>query len=296
MTERIVDVSEVGAYLHVQDGRLLVESGGEVLGDVPLHHLAGVILTHPRVTISRGALAGLAEAGAVVVVCGENFLPVGMQLGLTGYHAPARRLAAQAQVGRPVCKRAWQQIVQSKIRNQAAVLRELRGDDGGLGALAGRVGSGDPQNVEAQAARRYWPLLFDRAEFRRKPEAPDENRMLNYGYAILRAMTARAICAAGLHPGLGVHHHHRNNAYCLADDLMEPLRPFVDRAVVELAGTFGADAPLDRDVKRELISAVYGRVELGGEQRTVLDALGRIAGSLAGLFEKRCVRLVLPSV
>ena len=133
----------------------------------------------------------------------------------------------------PVCKRLWRQIVRAKIKAQAALLVELRGTDFGLGALVLRVRSGDPSNVEARAARRYWPHVFADLDFRRHRENEDQNILLNYGYAVLRAIIARAICAAGLHPSLGIHHHNRYNAFCLADDLMEPFRPAVDHAVAE---------------------------------------------------------------
>jgi CRISPR-associated protein Cas1 len=301
MTDRILDIAEAAAYLHVRDGLLCLRPpsvNGEEAKEVtvPLKELAAVILTHPQITVTRTVLSGLAEAGAVVVACDDRSMPVAMMLPLTGYHAPARRLAAQANAPLPMVKRLWQQVIGAKVRAQAAALREVRGDDFGLTELAKQVRSGDPDNIEAQAARLYWPALFNSTDYLRDPALPDQNRFLNYGYAVLRAAVARAICAAGLHPGLGIHHHHRNNAFCLADDLMEPFRPMIDRAVAALLTDTAAEAPMDKTVKARLIAPVMDRYSLDGERRTLFDILGRLASSLAGVFEEQQTRLNLPDI
>lgn len=163
----------------------------------------------------------------------------------------------------------------------------------GLRAMAERVRSGDPENLEAQAARKYWPMLFG-PEFHRDREAAGVNPMLNYGYAILRAMTARAVCAAGLHPTLGLHHHNKYNAFCLADDLMEPFRPLVDRTVAEFLAFYGPDPTMDRTAKQGLLEGLMGRVRVEGEWRTVFDALTRMAVSLAAVYAGERKELVLP--
>jgi CRISPR-associated protein Cas1 len=188
--------------------------------------------------------------------------------------------------------------------NEGRILRDLRALRGeeldglaelGLRAMAERVRSGDPENVEAQAARKYWPLLFGPA-FLRDREAAGVNPMLNYGYAILRAMTARAVCAAGLHPTLGLHHHNKYNAFCLADDLMEPFRPLVDRTVAEFLAFYGPDPAMDKTAKQGLIEGLTGRVRVGGEWRTVFDALTRMAASLAGVYAGERKEILLPEI
>ena len=148
-----------------------------------------------------------------------------MLLPLVGHHLQARRFVAQAAASVPTKKRLWRQIVRAKIELQAHTLETLHGDSAGVRPLMRLVRSGDPENVEARAARAYWPLLFADDDFRRDHERGDQNRLLNYGYTVLRAIVARAICAAGLHPALGLHHHNQYSAFCLADDLMEPFRP-----------------------------------------------------------------------
>jgi hypothetical protein len=172
------------------------------------------------------------------IVSNEKHLPAAMLLPLSTHSTQTERFARQAAVSLPTRKRAWQQIVQAKLRAQARLLEETTGADQGLHVMAGRVRSGDPDNLEAQAARVYWPALFGKEAsgeaFRRDPEGEGINVHLNYGYAVLRAIVARALCASGLHPSLGVHHHNRYDTFCLADDLMEPFRPLVDRVVAGL--------------------------------------------------------------
>ncbi|HJT36296.1 MAG TPA: type II CRISPR-associated endonuclease Cas1, partial [Pirellulales bacterium] len=208
------------------------DGGGEC--SVPLTEIAVLIAAHPQVTFTQAVLGGLAAAGGIFIVCDERWLPAGMLLPLRGHHLQARRFQAQAAVAAPVKKRLWQQIVRAKIETQAQALETLHGDSAGLRPLVPLVRSGDPENIEARAARIYWPLLFADESFRRQWEAGDQNRLLNYGYAVLRAIVARALCAAGLHPTLGLHHHNQYSAFCLADDLMEPFRPVVDIVVARL--------------------------------------------------------------
>jgi CRISPR-associated protein Cas1 len=171
---------------------------------------------------------------------------------------------------------------------------ELHGGDRGLDVLVSLVRSGDPLNVEAQASRRYWPALFADPNFRRERAFDDQNRLLNWGYAILRAMVARAICAAGLHPSVGVQHHNRYNAFCLADDLMEPFRPLVDRIVAGWVREHGRLAPLDRAFKQQLLEVLAGRWDAGGEVRTLFDVLARSANSLANVFIGETARIEIP--
>jgi len=173
------------------------------------------------------------------------------------------------------------------------LLEYRSGQDHGLRALAAEVRSGDPENVEARGARLYWPALFGEA-FRRDRDAADLNRHLNYGYAVLRAITARAVCAAGLHPSLGIHHHNRYDAFCLADDVMEPFRPLVDRLVVNLHDRNGPDLPLDRDTKRALLASLLERYEFEDETRSLFDWVNRTASSLAAVICEEAEKVYLP--
>lgn len=177
---------------------------------------------------------------------------------------------------------------------QAQALEMLHGNSAGLRPLVPLVRSGDPENIEARAARIYWPLLFADESFRRHREAGDQNRLLNYGYAVLRAIVARALCAAGLHPTLGLHHHNQYSAFCLADDLMEPFRPVVDTVVARLVRESGDTPPLDTTTKAVLIDALLGLCRLDGQVRTLFDATTFAAQSLAAVFLREARRLTLP--
>jgi CRISPR-associated protein Cas1 len=294
MTDRILDLSDSPARLSVRYDQLVLERDGEAEVTVPLMDMAVLIVAHPTVRYSHAVLTGLIRHGAMFVVCDEKFRPAGMLLPLEGNVLQAERFALQAAMGLPVKKRLWGQVVRAKLQAQSALLIRLHERDGGIARLIGEVRSGDPENVEAQAARIYWNLLFHPAEFVRRRDGEDQNRFLNYGYAVLRAAVTRGICGAGLHPSLGLHHHNRYNAFALADDLMEPFRAVVDEAVVGIVRDFGPQAPMDREVKRRLLTALTGRVRFKGESRTLFDAASRTASSLVRVLEGETDRLVFP--
>ena len=296
MTDRVIDISELGVRLSIRLEQLVIQRHDEPEMTTPLEELAVLIVSHKGVVYTHAVLAELARAGGVFVACDDRHLPVAMMLPVAGHHLQCERFAQQAAASKPARKRLWQQLVQSKVALQGRVLRDLRGHDHGLLAMAGRVRSGDTENIEGQASRRYWPALFDNPSFRRDREAEDQNRLLNYGYAVLRAMVARAVCASGLHPSLGLHHHNRYDAFPLADDLMEPFRPLVDRAVVLVVEERGPDAPLDRGTKTALVSALTGRFDIEGEARSLSDILHRLAASLAQVYAGERKDLLLPDL
>ena len=292
--ERVLDFSQAKVFLSLRHEQLVIRIDEQPEVTVPLAEVAAVILTSPRITATQPALAGLMRHGGSVIVCDDSHQPAGMMLPLSANTTQTQRMIAQMRASVPTGKRIWKQIVQEKIRSQAATLMAADRGDGGLPALVGLVRSGDPTNVEGRAAQRYWPLLFDNPNFRRRRDADDQNRLLNYGYAILRAAVGRAICASGLHPSIGVHHHGRNNPWCLADDLMEPYRPLIDSAVVELVGLYGSDCPLDGTSKARLVSVMSERLASDGEQRTVFDWISRTSASLAQVFLGEATELFYP--
>ncbi len=294
MTDRILDVSQKPAKLSVRGGLLVLHQDGQDAARLPVGEVGVLVVSHPQVTYTQSVLAALVEAGGAFVICDRRHLPVGMLLPLDANYVQTERFALQARASRPTHKRLWQQIVRAKVAAQASLLKALYDDDRGIAALAARVRSGDPANVEAQASRRYWPALFEDPDFRRDPDRPDQNRLLNYGYAVLRAVVARAACAAGLHPSLGIHHHNRYNSFCLADDLMEPLRPVVDRVVVQRVRDAGPKAPLDPDAKRALIEPLLGSVVIEGRERSLFDTAARVAASLVAVLHGNRKTLVMP--
>lgn len=296
MTDRIVEVAEGPARLHVHLEQLVIDREGRPRVSTPVCEIAALLLSTPQVQFTQAVLATIAAAGGSVVVCDSKHLPAAMVLPLQTHFVQTERFAVQAQTSEPRRKRLWQQIVRAKIRAQARLLEELHNEDSGVGSLAERVRSGDPENLEAQASRRYWPRIFADAKFRRDREAPDQNRHLNYGYTVLRALVARALCGAGLHPSFGLMHRNRYDAFSLASDFMEPFRPVVDRAVASWIQQYDRMEPLDPEAKARLVGAVQARFMAEGEARTLSDILIRCASSLARVILRESERLELPEL
>lgn len=295
MTDRIIDISENPARLSVSLERLVIARQGAEPTTVPFEDVGTLILGHPQILCSQPALAAVVEHGGTVVICDARRRPVGLMLPLEGHSTQGQRVAAQAAAPAPMLKRLWQAIVRAKLTSQAAVLTRTVGEDAGIALLAPRVKSGDTSNLEAQASQRYWPRLFEDAAFRRRREREDQNALLNYGYAVLRAAVARMICASGLHPSLGLHHHNKYNSFCLADDLMEPYRPLVDERVVSLVRARAGDAlVLDREAKSLLVQTITDRYVADGAERTFLDHLTRYVANVARVFTREEQRLSIP--
>ena len=281
MHNRIIEFAQSPAYIHTRGDLLVAESEKNGKMTVPIEELGTIIIAHPQCQITQSALAKLAEGNVPVITCNSKFMPVGMLAPLHAHTTHTERLASQAATSVPIKKQLWKQVVQAKVRAQARALTDWTENDRGLRRLANEVRSGDPKNIEAQAANRYWPAIFGDPHFRRNPELEDQNRLLNYGYAILRAVITRSICGVGLHPALGLFHHNRYNPYCLADDLMEPYRPLIDRQVASIIAHEGNFVKLKLSIKQQLIATATGRYELLGEQRTMFDISLHTARSLS---------------
>jgi CRISPR-associated protein Cas1 len=282
MMERIVDIATDGQHLSAYRGFLVVSKDKEEVGRVPLDDVASVIVHAHGVTWSTNLMVALAQRGALVVLCGPNHAPVAVCTPLDGHHGQNARMRAQWDAGKPLAKRLWREVVIAKIHWQAAVLEAQGVSAVAFDLLARRVRSGDPDNVEAQAARRYWPLLMGK-DFRRDRAAGGINGLLNYGYTVLRSLLARSVVAAGLHPSIGIHHANRGNAFALADDLIEPFRPLVDAMAVQLVARGYTD--VTPETKRAFAGLIA--VDLPGDNgiTTVSGAAGRLAQSLAQCFE-----------
>jgi CRISPR-associated protein Cas1 len=287
MTNRILDFSNSPAHLHARGGTLEIKLPENQIHSVAFEDIASVIVSHPQVTISQSALARLSSAGAVLVITNEKYMPVAMTMPIESHWYQADRFVRQAAMASPKKKRIWQQIVREKIVNQSKVLIAERGADLGLLPMSRLVLSGDTGNVEARAARSYWPKLFNDKTFFRSNEEDPRNGLLNYGYAVLRAAVARSISAAGLHPSFGLHHVNKLNAYPLADDLMEPFRPLVDAQVLRICKDTSLALELLPPTKQALLQILASRFSSNGEQRSLFDILGRMAQSLASVILER---------
>jgi CRISPR-associated protein Cas1 len=295
MIGKTIEFSTPGTRLSVSYRQLVVERPEQPRVTLPIEDLAVVIVDDVRATYTQAVFVELLEAGATVMITGRDHLPLGMMLPLDAHHVQTERHLAQVESSAPVRKRAWQALVKAKITQQAAVLTHFTGGHGGLEPMARRVRSGDPDNLEAQAAQRYWPLLFGPG-FRRDRAADGINALLNYGYAVVRAATARAVVAAGLLPSLGVFHSNRGNPFCLADDLLEPYRPYVDWRVKQLTADSGGLVPsLDnRPTRAALLSLFSETVLVNGRRNPLLVALHLGAASLCRALTGGAPDLALP--
>lgn len=292
MSGRTVEISSP-ARLSLRQRQLAIAREDGSMPAVPLEDLALLLVDNPQVTYTHALLTALAEAKVATVVCGADHMPVGLLLPYAGHVLAGERLRAQLACPRPLAKRLWQDIIACKLRRQGDLLRRVTGQDAGLHAMAARVRSGDPDNREAQGAQRYWPRLLG-SGFRRERDGAAPNPLLNYGYAVLRAATARAVVGSGLLAGVGLFHANRGDAFALASDLMEPFRPFVDGVVWELHAAGLTDGELDRARKAHLLAVLNLGVAMDGQAMPLLLALQRAAASLAESFVAKRNVLRLP--
>ncbi len=336
MIKRTLEISQQPVHLTVRDEQLLLLRKNDaprrlpaepegLLAAIPCEDIGLVLVEEQGTTYSHAALTKLLEHDAALVVCGRDHLPAGLLLPLGRHTEVVWRIQDQLAVKKPLKKQLWRQLVQAKVRAQAANLPPGSPARSRLLGLARQVRSGDPSNVEAQAARAYWavlfapsahlplsdgleqggtqegdadtagdpPFAFRHSSFRRDTDGDGLNALLNYGYAVVRAAVARALVVAGLLPALGLHHANRSNAFCLADDLMEPLRPLVDARVRALATAGQTD--LTPETKKELLGVLTAEVRVADQTGPLLVALHRMVASLVRCFEGTGKRLDIPA-
>lgn len=291
MVGRVVEIATDGRHISISRGFLVVTEQSEEVGRVAMDDVAAVIANAHGLTYSNNALVELSGRGVPIVLCGANHMPAAIVWPVDAHHIQTGRMNDQVAASLPLKKRLWAQLVRAKILAQGASLAAAGAPSGGFYLLSRKVRTGDPQNVEAEAARRYWPLLFGTA-FHRDTDGDGANGLLNYGYAVLRAGIARAVMAAGLHPGFGLMHSNRSNPMVLIDDLMEPFRPTVDREVLRLvrAGT----KEVDRDSKAALARVMVIDLPTKLGLSPVMVCAERLAQSLARAFAGETDSLDLP--
>ncbi len=294
------------AYLSLKGRQLIVKlpevEKSDVLTDafkaestrtIPIEDIGVVVLDNRQITVTQGVLEALLENNSVVIACDSSRMPVGLMLPLCGNTTQNERFREQLDASLPLKKQLWQQTVQAKIANQAAVLKACRGSEvRNMRKWVGDVKSGDADNLEARAAAYYWANLF--TGFRRGREGEPPNNLLNYGYAILRAIVARGLVGSGLLPTLGIHHHNRYNAYCLADDIMEPYRPYVDKLVVAMFDS-GIEG-LDKDVRAQLLGLPVMEASIGGQRSPLMIAVGQTTASLYKCFSGESRKIAYPEM
>ena len=247
---------------------------------IPIEDIGVVILDHQQTTITSGLFAKLIQNKVAIVHCNHKHMPISLAQPLVGHTEQTKRFYEQLAMSQPLKKNLWKQIVQQKIDNQAILLQTTGEDVVPMYQFSANVLSGDTSNQEAIAAAYYWRYLFaDNLEFSREREGEPPNHFLNYGYAILRALTARAIVSAGLIPSIGIHHKSKYNAYCLADDLIEPYRVYVDQLVVEFVEEGYVDEELPKEIKIELLQLPQLDVKINCQTKTLLNAVSQTIAS-----------------
>jgi CRISPR-associated protein Cas1 len=262
---------------------------------IPVEDIGIVVLDHKQITITQALIEALLDNNVVLITCNSSHIPTGLLMPLTGNTIQNERFRAQLDATEPLKKQLWAQTVTLKIKNQSLMLESRGIDNNYLIPLFRNVKSGDTDNCEATAAAYYWQHLFpDIPGFKRFREGNPPNNYLNYGYALLRATMARSLVGAGLLPTLGIHHANRYNAYCLADDLMEPYRPMVDRVVCDTIDRYGTDEDISTEIKTILLKIPAMDVSLEGEKSPLMVATQRTAVSLVRCFEGEQRKILYP--
>lgn len=275
------------AYLNKKDNQLKIKKPDkeEEYESVPIEDIGIAIIDNPQVTITQGVLDALLNNNAALITCNKKHMPQGMMLNLDSGHLQGELFSSQINASQPLKKQLWQQTIKAKIMNQAYLLK-LRGVSiKNMMTWAKKVRSGDPDNFEGRTAAYYWENLFPKMlEFKRDIDGEAPNQLLNYGYAILRAITARALAASSLLPTLGIHHSNKYNAYCLADDIMEPYRPFVDNIVFMIVRNGEDFFELSTSIKKQLLSIATVDVIINGKRSPLMVGMQRTTSSLAKCF------------
>lgn len=281
--------------LSVKDKQMVVKPKDEDSTTIPIEDLGFVLLEHQQISISLPLLDELAMQNVAVIFCNQKHMPHTMLFPLEGNHLQSELFRQQIQATEPLKKQLWKQTVEAKIINQAQLLKSLgkAGDD--IMVLAGQVKTNDHTGREGAAAKIYWKRLLGE-DFYRERYGPPPNHLLNYGYIVLRAAVARAITGSGLLPTFGIHHHNKYNAYCLADDIMEPYRPFVDAVVYELDEKYPGLDTLEKEIKAELLQVLTTDVHFTKVTRPLMVGLSQTTASLAKCFGEQQRKIEYPVI
>ncbi|MBS1571673.1 MAG: type II CRISPR-associated endonuclease Cas1 [Ferruginibacter sp.] len=292
------------AYLKTKNEQLVIEFPSEMVNGqpvfaesktVPIEDIGILIIDHQQITITQLTIAKLLANNIAFITCNETHHPTGLLLNLDGHTLQSQRFKQQVEASAPLQKQLWQQTIEAKITNQANLLAQKNINNKALLHFSGKVKSGDSDNCEAQAAAYYWKNIFPIfPNFKRQREGEPPNNLLNYGYAILRAVVARSLVGSGLLPTLGIFHRNQYNAYCLADDIMEPYRPFVDQVVWDIVRMNGNFLDMTPAMKKQLLGIPAMDVKINNEKSPLMNAVQRTTASLAKCFEGKSRKLLYP--
>ena len=285
-------------HLRKKDEQMLVEYPGEEENkSVPIEDIGIVVLDNQQITLSHALIMALMENSAAVLSCNYQHLPEGLLLPMSGHHAFTEKVKIQMEASEPLKKNLWQQTVSAKISNQAAVLKKLDIAYDNMLYWASQVRSGDPDNYEARAAAYYWNTIFTNSEgFKRHRYGEPPNNLLNYGYAILRGVIARSLIGSGMMTFAGIHHRNKYNPYCLADDIMEPYRPYVDQIVLDIIEQEEEIEALTPAIKKKLLAIPAMDISIDGQNSPLMIGAQRTTASLMRCFEGGQRKILYPVV
>ncbi len=299
MIKRVIEISHARTHLSIQYDQLIIKQEGLEKACIPAEDIGILLVDHPATTYTHSVFTRLIAFGAAVIVCGPDHHPVAMFLPLESNTTQTESFRFQIEAKEPLKKQLWKQIVRAKIAHQARIVSDNENVFRGLKALIPQVRSGDPDNIEARASKLFWSAFLEMVRFRRDRDGAAPNNLLNYGYMTLRAAVARAICSAGLLPALGIHHCNRYNAFCLADDLVEPYRGFVESRVRQIVSDLGDTESLDQldqSIKAKLLEVLYCPVTVGDLEGPLMVSLHRTAASLVRCFAGQQKQIDLPKL
>ena len=296
MIKRIVEISSARTHLSIKYGQLIVKQEGKQVSSIPCEDIGVLLVDHQATSYTHCVFTELLRYGAAVVLCAGDHHPAGMLLPIESNTLQTERFRQQIEAKEPVKKRLWKQVVRAKIKHQAKLVGKDSDIYKSLMALRDRVRSGDPENIESQASKRFWTAYLQGIDFHRNINGAPPNNMLNYGYMVMRAAVARALCSAGLLPSLGIHHRNRYNAFCLADDMLEPFRGFVEYKVREICEGEGIVDELEQRIKARLLEVLYEPVTIAGFKGPLMVGLHRTMASLQRCFAGEKKYLDLPEI
>ncbi len=281
-------------YLSLENCQLKIkEKDGQLSTSVPIEDIAYIVLDHPQISFSMKLIEHLTANNVAVLFCNSSHLPTSMLLNLDGHNLQSELFQAQIRASEPLKKNLWKQTIEAKIKNQAAHLEKRGLQANNLQTLARSVKSGDVDNREGVAARFYWNSLIG-GDFTRERGGAPPNHLLNYGYILLRSAVARALAGSGLLATLGIHHHNKYNAFCLADDIMEPYRPYVDQIALNVYADYPNEITLNKEMKASLLSLMNCDVMIDGNKRPLMVALSTTTASLARCFNNESRKIIFP--
>ncbi len=295
MIKRIIDISEP-AYLHLKNKQLFIDKDKVTVGKIPIEDIGIIILENSQITLTQASIIACQKNNTAIVFCDERHLPYSLLLPISDGNALHNKvLRSQIEMSKPCKKQLWKQIVHNKIIQQSLTLQKARKNTTQLNRLAKKIKSGDPENIEAQAAKKYWHLLFG-DKFRRNINETGINSLLNYGYSIVRAMTARAVVGSGLHPALGVFHQNQYNGLCLVDDLMEPFRPWIDWLVFNLStNNPNSNFEVNKQNKSLFLKLPSEMVEFNNKTMPLMVACHYLVSDFKKSFKNNNFKLIYPN-